>query len=151
MTCSFNFFIDLFDSVGNCQFVNGSDVGITFLSLPADRVVASRSRPLTLNCSVAVNDDADSAAISYRWSHNSLPIADDDSRFEFKDNGSVLVIRKLLASIRSRRRTDGTYTCFVTTRFGTIASKDVVIQSTSKHRQQLIAKIVIKCFKIAID
>ena len=108
-----------------------SDLGLTFVALPQSRVVASRSKPLALNCT-AIDDSGSSEGISYRWKHNSIPIEVDDKRYQLGKDGAVLTIRRILASPKNKKRTDGKYMCMATNRLGTLSSKEITVQSTSR-------------------
>lgn len=113
------------------RWTEQSELDLSFVATPPTRLIGSRSRPLVLNCS---GRDAAAAPgpVAYQWRHNSVPIDPTDKRYELDPAGGSLTIRRILASPKTKKRTDGRYVCLISNRQGTLAGRETTVQSTSE-------------------
>jgi hypothetical protein len=70
--------------------------------------------------------------VTYRWKYNGVPVEADDSRFDLQSETGQLIIRRFYANPKTKKRTDGKYVCLISNQIGTLASREILVQSTSK-------------------
>lgn len=100
--------------------------GVNFTQLPATRLVAVKSEPLLLDCSVSVLPEL--APYNITWNHNGKPLDWSVTEHVVLSNGSLLIEQFAFQKKKNGRRDDGAYNCLVHTKAGIVFSRPIQVE-----------------------
>ncbi|XP_070393346.1 protogenin-like isoform X2 [Dermacentor albipictus] len=100
--------------------------GINFTRLSGAKLVAVKGEPLLLDCSVSVLPEL--APYNITWNHNGKPLDWSTTEHVVLSNGSLFIDQFAYQKKKNGRRDDGTYTCMVHTKAGTMFSRPVQVE-----------------------
>ncbi|KAL1441757.1 hypothetical protein MTO96_008271 [Rhipicephalus appendiculatus] len=100
--------------------------GINFTHLSGAKLVAVKGEPLLLDCSVSVLPEL--APYNITWNHNGKPLDRSVTEHTVLSNGSLFIEQFAYQKKKNGRRDNGTYTCMVHTKAGTMFSHPVQVE-----------------------
>lgn len=100
--------------------------GINFTRPSGAKLVAVKGEPLLLDCSVSVLPEL--APYNITWNHNGKPLDWSATEHTVLSNGSLFIEQFSFQKKKSGRKDNGTYTCMVHTKAGTMFSRPVQVE-----------------------
>ncbi|KAL3201956.1 hypothetical protein MRX96_012223 [Rhipicephalus microplus] len=100
--------------------------GINFTRPSGAKLVAVKGEPLLLDCSVSVLPEL--APYNITWNHNGKPLDWSATEHTVLSNGSLFIESFSFQKKKSGRKDNGTYTCMVHTKAGTMFSRPVQVE-----------------------